>query len=101
MSKCIFCEKELKAEDGGSHHLIPIVVRNMMNWHTKRGESTTLNYRVPICRECHVKLNLLEEPLVKIIKYLRTSPPIPIEFAYKMEDICDKLNGDEKEEERP
>jgi len=91
MVKCIFCGKEPEPENG-AHHIIPQVVRKIMNWHGKRAESAMLTYRVPLCKECHIKVNLLQEPLVAIIKNLRTSPPLPVTFAYMMEDICKILN---------
>ena len=52
------------------------------------------NYRIPLCKICHRKLNKLQEPLVTIIKHLRGSMPLPIEFMYLINGVYEELTQD-------
>ena len=88
MTKCIFCGKEAQTE----HHILPRNIRKIMNWHGERAKKCLSSKTVPMCMSCHAKLHLLLEPFVKIIKYLRNVPPVPVEFAFIMEDIFNTLN---------
>lgn len=89
MSECIFCGDEPATR----HHLIPKGVRKLMGWvGTKKARLVNGNYHIPLCSECHLKLNHILEPLVFIIKCLKPEPPkIPVKLAFIMEDSLSKL----------
>jgi len=88
--KCIFCGRSdlIRIEE---HHLLPTAVQKAMGWRGKQARTALKNYKVPLCGNCHDKLTLLIEPLIKIIEYTRVSP-IPVEFAFMLKDIHKKLS---------
>lgn len=86
---CVFCNNH----DTTKHHIIPKGIRKEMNWNGKRARTMLLHYKVPLCKECHRKLNKLQEPLVTIIKHLRGSMPLPIEFMYLVNGVYEELTG--------
>ena len=91
-SKCVFCSIEI--ESGGPHHVLPEAVRKQMGWRGKKFTSLQ-KYRVSMCVPCHKKLHILMEPLVVIIKWLRQSPPLPIEFVFLLDSAISKLSEEE------
>ena len=92
MPKCIFCDIEV--EEGGPHHVLPEAVRKQMGW---KGQKAAIlqEFKVTICPECHKKFHLLIEPLVQIIKWLRQSPPLPMDFIFLLTNVTNKLNDEE------
>jgi len=85
---CVFCGGEANTE----HHLLPTNIKKTMGWHGERASKFLQNRKIPLCVECHVKLTLLQEPLIKIIKYLTQKPYSPTEFAFILDDIYNTLN---------
>ncbi len=94
---CIFCGRTPGSENG-PHHILPKAVRHIMNWKGKRVHETLEQYKVPMCQECHGKVSRLQEPLVKVIRYLRAKPPIPMEFICIMDAVYKDLIGEEESE---
>ena len=92
MSECVFCDIEI--ESGGPHHVLPEAVRKQMKWSNKKFAGLQ-QFKVPICVKCHRKLHLLMEPLVQIIKWLRQSPPLPMDFIFLLTNVTGKLNGED------
>ncbi len=90
---CIFCPELAN----GNHHVLPKSVRRSMRWGATIQNKVRLNSKVPLCTECHVKFNLLLEPLICLIKALAPIPPIPIGFTALMEKARISLVGDEEE----
>ena len=89
MTTCIFCGREGQAE----HHVVPIKIKKIMGWHGDRAARYLANKTVPICTECHEKLTLLEEPLIKLIEHLKRYPPVPADFAFLIEDVVKQLSN--------
>ena len=87
--KCIFCDRSdlIRVEE---HHILPTAVRKAMGWRGKQARVSLKNHKIPLCGSCHRKLTLLIEPLVKIIEYTRISP-IPLEYAFMLNDIHKQL----------
>ena len=97
MDKCVFCDVEVEEREG-DHHVLPQAVRKQMGWSGKKF-SGMQEFRVPICGECHKKLHLLTEPLVQIIKWLRRSPPLPMDFIFMLKNTTTKLRGEDQKTE--
>jgi len=93
MSKCVFCDVEVE-DTSGPHHVLPEAVRKQMRWTGKKFAGLQ-GFRVPICAKCHRKLHLLMEPLVQIIRWLRQSPPMPMDFIFLLTNATNKLNEEE------
>lgn len=87
---CIFCDATPE-EGAGPHHILPKNVRRAMGWNGKRASMMLNQYKVPLCMDCHRKVNKLLEPLTQIIKYLRGNIRVPIEFAYLMDGVYTEL----------
>jgi len=87
---CTFCGKNAPTK----HHIIPKSIRKEMNWDGKRARNLLLSYKVPLCIDCHRKLTKLQEPLVTIIKHLRGSMPLPLEFMYLLNGVYEELTDD-------
>jgi len=94
MPKCVF-DPDHKADT--VHHIIPKSVRKVVGWNGKQAEAFMVKKSVPMCRECHDKLNLLLEPIVFILKCFKPKIAVPMELTYMIEGAVDKLGGKEDE----
>ena len=64
-----------------------------MGWNGKMAKAALAHYTVPLCGECHIKVNDLQAPLIKLIKYLKGGPPVPVEFTFIMDSAYKRLNN--------
>lgn len=87
---CIFCGA-VPQSNRGPHHILPKAVRKTMCWTGNMAKAAMAQYSIPLCGSCHVKVTQLQEPLVKLIKYLRGSPPVPVEFQFIMDGAYKRL----------
>lgn len=83
LPKCIFCGCGCFQYEG-AHHIIPQQVRTRMGW-TGKNNGGLGQYKVPMCRECHVKFTELVKPLIYLIKHrlVRKIKPEEIEDLVK------------------
>ncbi len=90
MIECIFCGNDPDPKSG-SHHILPRAVLNKIDYPLKKENGILTARRVPMCRPCHVTFHQLQDPLIKIIRYLKNGDPIPTEFAYMVDEIYHNL----------
>jgi len=83
---CVFCIKELETDElDGEHHILPKHVRKIFGW-TGKDNPSRLSSSIPMCRHCHDVVDQLQLPLINLIKWMKGTPPIPIELAYIIEN---------------
>ena len=86
---CIFCGID---ENITNHHILPTRIRKTMGWLGKKAKPLRYTvHKVPLCSECHIKLNLILSPLTFIIESIMEKPSVPVELLFIIEKATNDL----------